>query len=273
MTRLHVALLNMKDGAQVARGRYDFDRLRRAFATVEHEPEVVQYCEATHYRDHAGEAKYAGRRGVVGRVGRAVRGGAGIDDPRPLPPAIFCDPNRLILRRWWQHDDPGAFDNQHARAANTPDGTWSADTRAVDQLIGGWDTSLARRVDGAGFHHIAELDPQAPSPLPPTVNGGNGLHIDHILANKALLATADVVPGSYQVHIPTSTNPVDWPSDHRRVRLAERFSPPAASSPLVRGVAEVPRPPDRVLVRPYNASRYAGWLPPSCPVGQHRGAP
>ena len=106
-----------------------------------------------------------------------------------------------------------------------PDGTWNADTRALDRLIGAWDTTHGRRVNGAGFHHVAELDPQAPNPLPPTVNGGSGLHIDYILANDALLATADVVPGSYQVHIPAVTDPADWPSDHRRVSCTLRLHP------------------------------------------------
>jgi endonuclease/exonuclease/phosphatase family metal-dependent hydrolase len=111
--------------------------------------------------------------------------------------------------------------HQHA------DGSWHPDTRALDRLIGAWDTSTGRRVGGAGFHHIAELDPQAPNPLPATVNGDSGLHIDYILANQALLATAEVVPGSYQVHIPTSASPADWPSDHRRVSCTLRLRHPA----------------------------------------------
>jgi len=30
----------------------------------------------------------------------------------PMPPAIFYNPNILILRRWWNQDDPGAHDDQ-----------------------------------------------------------------------------------------------------------------------------------------------------------------
>jgi endonuclease/exonuclease/phosphatase family metal-dependent hydrolase len=104
-----------------------------------------------------------------------------------------------------------------------PDGTWHADTRALDRLIGSWDNTAGRRTDGAGFHHVAELDPHAPNPLPPTVNGGSGLHIDYILANQALLATAKVVPGSYHVHIPPDADPADWPSDHRRISCTLRI--------------------------------------------------
>ena len=96
-------------------------------------------------------------------------------------------------------------------------GTWCADTRALDRLIGAWDTKTGRRINSAGFHNVAELDPRAPNPLPPTVNGGSGLHIDYILANQALLAAANVVPGSYRVHVPPGTDPANWPSDHRRV--------------------------------------------------------
>ena len=117
------------------------------------------------------------------------------------------------------------------------DGTWSADTRAVDRLIGAWDSTLGHRVGGAGFHHVAELDPQAPNPLPPTVNGASGLHIDYILANEGLLAAAEVVPGSYQVHIPPGSNPANWSSDHRRIsctlrlhqRVAAVFDPEASA--------------------------------------------
>ncbi|MGH3734028.1 MAG: endonuclease/exonuclease/phosphatase family protein [Micromonosporaceae bacterium] len=111
------------------------------------------------------------------------------------------------------------------------DGTWHADTRALDRLIGAWDTQTSRRINGAGFHHLAELDPLAPNPLPPTVNGEH-LHIDYILANQALLATAEVVPGSYHVHIPPSANPANWPSDHRRVSCTLRNRGPSSSRPM-----------------------------------------
>jgi hypothetical protein len=110
-----------------------------------------------------------------------------------------------------------------------PDGTWCADTRALDRLIGAWHTAAGRRVNGAGFHTVAELDPQAPNPLPPTVNGGSGLHIDYILANQALVDTTQVVPGSYRVHIPPGNSPTHWPSDHRRVSVTLRI--PAGTPP------------------------------------------
>jgi hypothetical protein len=116
----------------------------------------------------------------------------------------------------WQTVPVGVRDYTGLRA---PDGTWGPDTRAVDRLIGAWDTKTAGRVDGAGFHSAAELDPQAPRPLPATTNdGGSGLHIDHILINDAWRAHGGgVVPGSYQVHIPRPGLPA--PSDHRRVTV------------------------------------------------------
>jgi endonuclease/exonuclease/phosphatase family metal-dependent hydrolase len=148
----------------------------------------------------------------------------------PIPTVLAGDANSSSSGPHLPHIDWNAVPvnvRDHKGRQHT-DGTWSADTRALDRLIGAWDTTLGRRVSGAGFHHVAELDPHAPNPLPPTVNGGSGLHIDHILANEALLATADVVPGSYRVHIPTSTNPTDWSSDHRRVSCTLRLRPRAA---------------------------------------------
>lgn len=109
------------------------------------------------------------------------------------------------------------------KARQCPDGTWVADTQALDRLVGAWDPTVGGRVDGAGFHLAAELDPQAPTPLPPTVNGARGLHIDYLLLNDALATAGGVVPGTYQVHIPPGTDPAAWPSDHRRVSCTLRL--------------------------------------------------
>ena len=154
----------------------------------------------------------------------------------PIPTLLAGDTNSTSSGPHLPHIDWNAvpISIRDHKGHQGPDGTWSADTRALDRLIGAWDTSHGRRVNGAEFHHVAELDPQAPRPLPPTVNGGSALHIDYILANQALLATADVVPGSYQVHIPAGTDAADWPSDHRRVsctlRLHQRPGPPDRSA-------------------------------------------
>ncbi|GAA0956058.1 hypothetical protein GCM10009558_073970 [Virgisporangium aurantiacum] len=111
------------------------------------------------------------------------------------------------------------------KAQQDPDGSWHPDTRAVDRLIGRWNTTTGNRIDGAAFHHVAELDPDAPNPLPPTVNaGGSGLHIDYILINDACQHAWPVMPGSYNIHIPDPARPM--PSDHRRVDITLRRATP-----------------------------------------------
>jgi hypothetical protein len=103
-----------------------------------------------------------------------------------------------------------------------PDGTWVADTRAVDHLIGEWVDG--QRVGGCGYQAIAEIawrhDPSLQ--LLPTVNdgvdAGGGLLIDYLLVNTAMAAHVD--PTSYRVHVPP-TRP--YPSDHRLVTACLNF--------------------------------------------------
>jgi hypothetical protein len=47
----------------------------------------------------------------------------------PMPPAIFYNPNLLTLRRWWNQDDPGVYDDQRnvARFAVRPSGGVAAE--------------------------------------------------------------------------------------------------------------------------------------------------
>ncbi len=100
-------------------------------------------------------------------------------------------------------------------------GTWGPDTAAVDHLIGRWDPDQQRRVDGCGFHAVAELAWQANPrmPLLPTVNdgidAGGGLLIDWLLVNDAMLP--HLIPDSYRVHVPEGP---PYPSDHRLVTAA-----------------------------------------------------
>lgn len=91
------------------------------------------------------------------------------------------------------------------------DGTWTADTRAVDHLIGKWDDRRGERLEGAGYYAIAEL--ASTGPLIATVNGGTGMLKDWLLVNAAMRPY--VVPGSYAVHVPRGPEP--YPSDHRLV--------------------------------------------------------
>jgi hypothetical protein len=145
----------------------------------------------------------------------------------PVPTLIAGDLNstasgpHLPQIRW----DSVPLGVRDYKGLHQPDGSWGPDTRAVDRLIGAWDDRLARRSVGAGFHHVAELDPHAPRPLPATTNQtGSGLHIDHLLINDAWLnphsawlnLDGGVVPGSYRVHIPAGER---FPSDHRRVTV------------------------------------------------------
>jgi endonuclease/exonuclease/phosphatase family metal-dependent hydrolase len=124
---------------------------------------------------------------------------------------------------WPQRDwDAADYRARSHKGAQMPDGTWVPDTRAVDHLIGRWDAEQGTRVDGCGFSTLAEVEwnSDRTQPLIPTVNAGvdlgGGLHIDHILANGAMLE--HYIPGSYRVHIPAEGEPA--PSDHRLVTAA-----------------------------------------------------
>ncbi|WP_431884890.1 hypothetical protein [Micromonospora wenchangensis] len=105
-----------------------------------------------------------------------------------------------------------------------PDGTWVADTDAVDHLVGRWNPHARTRTDGCGFHSVAELAWQADpaAALLPTVNddvdAGGGLLIDWLLVNSAMLA--HVIPHTYRVHVPLCR---PYPSDHRLVTADLHF--------------------------------------------------
>jgi endonuclease/exonuclease/phosphatase family metal-dependent hydrolase len=99
--------------------------------------------------------------------------------------------------------------------------TWVDRTWPLDMLIGPWDADTQRRAHWAGFYDVgerAELDRQGQpvATLTPTVNekidAGGSIRIDRLLASHRFPGV--VIPGSYQVHIPTDTRP---PSDHRYV--------------------------------------------------------
>ncbi len=311
-TRIDLALFNYENGGRLPDGGYDFLPLQRAFAQTEVKPGLILFCEAKNYRDNAGEAKYAAAEALSEELGVPYCVELGSMKRGPMPPAIFYNPEILTLRRWWQENDPGAFDDQrnvarfalrtssrvaverteflafvhhfeplsgdvrldearrvsrygdaqplpvvgggdfNASASGShmpqrdwlaarfssrshkgighPDGSWGPDTRALDYLIGEWDEANQRRVDGCGFHSVAELawlaDPSRP--ILPTVNekvdAGGGLLIDHLLVNDA--RRKHVVAGSYKVHIPDER--YRPPSDHRLVTMALDFDKPGA---------------------------------------------
>jgi hypothetical protein len=112
VTRIDIALFNYESGGARPSGGYDFRSLQRAVAQAEAIPTLILLCEAKNYRDRAGEAKYAAAEALSDElvvpyaveVGSMARG--------PMPPAIFYNPEVLVLRRWWNQDDPGVYDDQ-----------------------------------------------------------------------------------------------------------------------------------------------------------------
>ena len=100
----------------------------------------------------------------------------------------------------------------------TPDGHWEADTDALDHLIGRWDPISGRRLEGCGYHAIAELAWLAnpdfviqPSIIDKAGEGGPDL-IDYLLVNEAM--RPHVIASSYHVHFPDGP---PFASDHHLV--------------------------------------------------------
>ena len=97
----------------------------------------------------------------------------------------------------------------------TPEGRWEADTDALDHLIGPWDPTSGRRLEGSGYHAFAELAWLAnpdfviqPSLIDKPGEGGPDL-IDYLLANNAMRRY--VIADRYRVHVPDGP---PFPSDH-----------------------------------------------------------
>jgi hypothetical protein len=112
VTRIDVALFNYQDGGRAADGTYDFFGLQRAFADVEAAPALILFCEAKNYRDHAGQAKYAAAEALSDELGMPYVAEIGSMARAPMPPAVFYNPAILVLRRWWNQDDPGVYEDQ-----------------------------------------------------------------------------------------------------------------------------------------------------------------
>ncbi|MEV4706748.1 hypothetical protein [Actinoplanes sp. NPDC049316] len=312
MTRVVVALFNIQSGCLLPAGGYDFRRLQRAAADLDAPASLWLINEAKMWRADANVGLHGAAEALSDALGLPYVGVLGTCPRGPIPPAIIYDPTVLVLRSWWNPDDPYTYadklnvarfavrdtapdgssraeflawvDHWHpdsgtirrqeaarlarygrdthlpvigggdlnanasgphlpqrdwslashqrrsAEARRLPDGTWVADTDAVDHLLGSWGGDS--RVGGCGHHAIAELAWRAGSAtaLVPTVNNnvdsGGAIIKDWLVANPAMVPHVD--PHSYCVHIP-SGDPVDWPSDHRLVTaafdLAEIFAP------------------------------------------------
>lgn len=103
-------------------------------------------------------------------------------------------------------------------ADGTVEGRWGADTDPLDHLIGRWDPINGRRLEGSGYHAIAELawiaNPDIviqPSVIDKPGEGGPDL-IDYLLANNAM--RPHVIANRYRVHVPDGP---PFPSDHHLV--------------------------------------------------------
>jgi hypothetical protein len=112
VTRIDIALFNYEDGGRTAEGTYDFTKLQRAFSNVDAPPALILFCEAKNYKDHAGEPKYAAAEALSDQLGVPYVVEIGSMARGPLPPAIFYNPDLLVLRRWWNQDDPGVYNDQ-----------------------------------------------------------------------------------------------------------------------------------------------------------------
>ncbi|MEU5554096.1 endonuclease/exonuclease/phosphatase family protein [Micromonospora sp. NPDC047793] len=124
-----------------------------------------------------------------------------------------------LPQRDWQTANHHIRTHKGKRINNgTPEGQWKADTDALDHLIGRWNPTTKRRLEGSGYHAIAELAWLANPDLPiaPTVihkpgEGGPDL-TDYLLVNNAM--RPHVITSSYHVHVPDGP---PFPSDHHLV--------------------------------------------------------
>jgi hypothetical protein len=133
--------------------------------------------------------------------------------------------DHLPKRRW----DVASAKERRNKGLRLPDGSWTAYTANVDMLIGEWEgiwgSPSGRRIEGGGFHALAELA-AATGTAPkdafcPTTNlgvdRGGEIIIDWALINDAWLDRGGLVPGTYKVHIPEHQDKPRRPSDHRRI--------------------------------------------------------
>jgi hypothetical protein len=175
------------------------------------------WVKIEHWRYDSGDVRLEHGAKPVARYGRDPIGGILLGDLN----GTASGPH-LPGRHWDEADFPGRTHKGRADA----DGVWGPDTRAVDHLIGRWDHGAGGRVEGAGFHAIAELAHQlgtaAEVAFRATVNDGidpgGGQLVDWALANDALRER--IVKDSYHVDIPTATTRDDLSSDHRCVTWA-----------------------------------------------------
>jgi hypothetical protein len=162
VTRIDVALFNYQDGGRQSDGTYNF-ALQRSFADVEAPPALVLYCEAKNYRDHAGQAKYRAAEALADDLGVPYVVEIGAMSRAPMPPAIFYNPNVLVLRSWWNQDDYGVYEVQRniARFAVRDSGRVTGDRDEFLAWVEHWEPlsgdvrlEAARRISRTGNHDL-----------------------------------------------------------------------------------------------------------------------
>ncbi len=187
------------------------------------EPDVEFLAGVDHWEPLSGPVReLAARRwGRYGRKGKLPAILAGDTNATPSGPHFAARDWALAAELDWTNA---------SHKGREQDGTWVADTAAMDHLIGRWVDGHGR-VGGAGFSSLAELAWQMSMDCPaaarpgllgsdgrilPTVNDevdvGGGLHIDNVIANDLMLRHVD--PGTFQIHVPP---PGVRYSDHRAV--------------------------------------------------------
>jgi hypothetical protein len=111
VTRIGVALFNYRDGGQQPNGPYDFQPLQHAFAQSGAVPALILFCEAKQYRDNGSRGLYGAAEALADELGHPYMGVLGTLRRGPLPPAIFFNPNVLVLRQWFDDRDPNAYED------------------------------------------------------------------------------------------------------------------------------------------------------------------
>jgi hypothetical protein len=201
-------------------GNYDDQRNVAHFAVRGSGPgpdartEFLAFVQHWDYRSGAIRRQEAERIGRYGKQTLPVIGGGDLN--------ATASGAHLPQRDWMAAD----YADRSQKGIPNPNHTgtddeWVPDTAAVDHLIGRWDPTHQHRVEGCGFHAVAELAWHANPRLPllPTVNdgidAGGGLLIDWLLVNDAMLP--HLIPDTYRVHVPDGP---PYPSDHRLVTAA-----------------------------------------------------
>lgn len=131
MTRIVVALFNVKGGCLLPHGGYDFSRLRRAAAGLDVPPALWLINEAKLWRAEANVGLHCAAEALSDQLGVPYVGVLGTCPRGPIPPAIVYDPTVLVLRSWWNPDDPyGYADKLNVARFAVRDSAPDGDSRA-----------------------------------------------------------------------------------------------------------------------------------------------